>query len=858
MMRWWRRQDREQDLERELRSHLEQEAVERREAGLSEEAAHYAARRAFGNAARVQEEVRAMWGWTFVDRLRQDVRYAARTLRRSPAFTSVVLLALALGMGANTAVFSVVNGVLLRPLPYRSPDRLMILDEKWLPRFPHFEATPTDFLSWREQSHSFEQVAAFLDIAFNVTGENGPERILGARVSANLPALLGVAPILGRSFTPEEDVAGNDHVVLLGYGLWQRRFGSDPQVAGKTLRLGGGAEFTVVGVMPPGFHFPDEAEIWKPMGFTAADLKGGHFIYGIGRLRPGVTRAQAQAEMDLIMPRLQQPQVWSANVIPALEYYVGEVRTALYVLLGAAGLVLLIACVNVASLLLARGSARHKEMSLRTSLGASRGRVVQQLLTESLLLALGGGALGLLLATAGISAVKRLSVTSIPRLDQVAVDYGVLLFTLAISLLTGVLFGLIPGLRLSHGDLQSGLKAGGRISETGLHSGARSVLVISEVALALALLAGAGLLLKSFRKLLDVRPGFHPENVVAATINLPASRYRESSRQVRFVQTLLERVGSLPGVRQAAVTAGLPFSSVSDAGIRIDGRPVGTPESGAPANDYRVTPGYFQAMGIPLLRGRLLAEGDGATGPPVVLINETMAKRFFAHEDPIGKRVDISGPTYLREIVGVVGDVKQSGLKGSVPPQVYESYFQKPANSFVLVVRSSGNPLQLAEAFRHEVLALDKDQPVSSIRTMNELVAASLAHDRFSTFLLGLFAMLALVLAAVGIYGVIAYSVTQRTHEIGIRMALGARPSGILGLVLAQSLRVVAIGAVLGVGASLLLTRLLASLLFEVKANDPVILAAVSGLLLSVAVAAAFLPARRASRVDPMIALRCE
>jgi predicted permease len=482
-MRWWRREERERDLERELRADLELEIAAQEANGLTPYQARYAAQRAFGNAGLVKEEVREMWGRASVERLKQDLRYAVRTLKRSPAFTLVALLALALGIGANTAIFSVVDGVLLRPLAFRDPGRLMMLDEKWLPRFAHFEATPKDFLSWQEQSRAFQQIAAFVPAAFNLTGEERPERIYGARVSANLPELLGVAPVLGRSFTPEEDIAGNDRVVLLGYDLWRRRFGGDARAIGTAVRLNS-VDFTIIGVMPQSFRFPQNAEIWKPMGFTAKDLDGNHFIWGIGRLQPGATRVQAQAEMDLIMPRLQQSQVWSVNVIPALDYYVGEVKTALYVLLGAAGLVLLIACVNVASLLLARGSARQKEISLRASLGASRERIVQQLLTESLLLALGGGALGILVASGGIAAIKKLSPASIPRLDQVTVNETVLLFTFVLSTITGVVFGLLPALRLSRGNLDKALKAGGRIAGAGMRARVRDALVISEVALA--------------------------------------------------------------------------------------------------------------------------------------------------------------------------------------------------------------------------------------------------------------------------------------------------------------------------------------------------------------------------------------
>ncbi|HWF48901.1 MAG TPA: ABC transporter permease [Bryobacteraceae bacterium] len=856
-MFWRRRKKREQDLERELRSDLELEAAEQQESGLSAEEARYAAKRAFGNTTLIKEEVRRAWGGTLLEQLWQDLRYAARTLRRSPGFAFTAMLALALGIGANTATFSAVNSVILRPLPFRDPGRLMMLDEKWLPRFPHFEATPGDFLSWREQSRAFEGIAAFVGVAFNLTGGDRPERISGARVSANLPAVLGVKPVLGRSFTREEDTAGNDRVVLLGYRLWQQHFAGDSGVIGMAIRLND-IDYTIIGVMPPTFRFPHDTEIWKPMGFTRTDFNGDHFIWAIGRLKQGITRNQAQAEMDLIMPRLQRPQVWSANVFPVLDYYVGQVKTALYVLLGAAGFLLLIACANVANLLLARGSAREKEISLRTSLGAGRGRIIQQLLTESLLLSLIGGALGLLLAFGTTVALKRFSLASIPRLDEVTVDHWVLMFTLSLSSLTGFLFGLSPALRLTRVDLHDSLKAGSRIAGAVMRTDLRTILAISEVAFALVLLTGAGLLLKSFWHLLEVRPGFNPENVLTTTINLPTARYREPYRQVQFVRQLIARLESLPEVRQAAVSDGLPFSDAADVGIRFDGRSIGAPDSGTTANYYRVTPRYFRAIAIPLIRGRFFTTRDAATAQPVTIINETMAKKFFPNEDPIGKRLDISGPTYLREIVGVVGDVKQSGLKASIPPQVYEAFLQKPSNSFTVVVRTLGDPMRLAEEVRRQVQTIDREQPISNIRTMEDVVGSTMTQDRMSTLLLGLFASLALVLAAVGVYGVIAYSVAQRTHEIGIRIALGAHQSGILKLVLVQSFRVVLIGVGLGLVASLLLTRLMTALLYDVKATDPVIFVGVSAVLLSVALIAAFIPAWRASRFDATVALRYE
>jgi len=749
-----------------------------------------------------------------------------------------------------------VNGVLLRPLPFHDPAHLMMLDERWLPRFPRFEATPQDFLDWQAQSHAFEQMSAFVDAPFNITGQDHPERILGARVSANLTSVLGVKPIIGRTFTSGEDQAGHDNVALLSEHLWRRLFRGDPQILGTEIKLNNAA-FTVIGVMPADFHFPEDVEIWKPMGFTKDDFENGHFVWCVARLKPGVTVEQAQAEMNLIMPRLAHPQVWSVNVVPLPRYYVGSVRIALFILLGAAGFVLLIACVNIANLLLARGSARQKEISLRISLGAMGSRIVQQLLTESLLLSVIGGLFGLFLASFCIGVIKNFSPVHIPRLDKVTLDTSVLLFTFALSLLAGLVFGLLPAISLSRADVYESVKTGGR-SIGDMRAHVRSALVVSEVALSLVLLVGAGLLLKSFGRILQVHPGFNPESVLATSIDLPVTKYKEPYQQEQFVTRLLERLKESPEIRQAAVSTGLPFSDVEDAGIRIDGRVAGTPDAGAPANYYCVSPQYFQVMQIPLIRGRLFTERDALKSLPVVLINETMSKRFFSKEDPIGKRLDISAPSYLRQIVGVVGDVKQASLNGPKTPQVYEPFLQKPSPSFTTVVRGAGNPISLAGIVRRQVQAIDKDQPIAQIRTMDEVVNNSVAQDRFSVILLGTFALLALVLAAVGIYGVMAYSVTQRTQEIGVRIALGANRTNILGLILAQSLRVVLLGVGIGLVFSLFLTRVMTSLLYDVKAIDPAIFAGVAVMLMAVALVSALVPALRASSVDPIATLRQE
>ena len=636
------------------------------------------------------EDTRARWNHLWPDRLREDLRFAARLLRRHPAFSAVTLTVLALGIGATTAMFSIVNSVLLRPLPFREPDRLVMLEDKWLPRFPRFEASPLDFLSWKEECKSYTDIAAFRPLFFNLSEGDLPERIAGMRVSANLPELLGISPILGRSFTGDEDAPGRNQVVLLGHGLWQRRFGADPGVIGRVVRMNG-LPFTVVGVMPPAFRFPGEAEIWMPMGFTPDDLqsRNNHVLWAVGRLKPAVTPVQALAEMDILMTRLH-PGNWRGRVVSFEDHYVGDVRLALVVLFGAAGCLLLIACVNVANLLLARGAVREREMSVRASLGATRGRIVQQLLTETALLSLLGGALGLAFALGAITLVRTWPLPGIHRLEETTLDPLALVLAMAASIGTGVLCGLSPALRFSRPDLHDALKSGSRMAGSAGRTRIRNTLVIAEVALAVVLLVGAGLLLRSLWRLLDVPLGFNPQNVLAVSINLPRTIYREPVQQVQFAERLLDRLKGVPGVDAVGISSAFPLTGVTDVGIRFarPGIPDTGPGPGTTANYFRVTPGYLRVMQIPLIRGRLITEQDTATGPPVVLINETMARRFFPDEDPIGKRLDISGPTYMREIVGIVGDIKQESLRTPTPPQVYEPFAQKPGTTLHVLLRA--------------------------------------------------------------------------------------------------------------------------------------------------------------------------
>ncbi|HEX7315759.1 MAG TPA: ABC transporter permease [Pyrinomonadaceae bacterium] len=797
----------------------------------------------------------------------QDLRFGARMLRKRPGFTAVALLTLALGIGANTAIFSVVNAVLLRPLPYRNAERLVWVSGNVRGGTNRASVSPPDYVDYRAQNTVFEEFAASTSVPFpvNLTGAGEPERLTGSRVTANYFRAFGVEPALGRAFGADEERAGPAPVAVLSDGLWRRRFGGDPSVVGKTLTLDGKA-VAVVGIAPPEFQYPAGAELWLPLDFDDPEMKirAAHFLRPIGLLKPGVTIEQAKAETDLIARRLEEQypesnERWSLNLVPLHEQVVGGVRTSLWVLLGAVGFVLLIACANVSNLMLARAAARRRELALRTALGASRWRVVRQQLTENLLLALVGGALGLLVAAWGVDLLAALGAGDIPRSREIGVDGRVLAFTAALSVLTGLAFGLLPALRASRTDLNEVLKDAGRGTSGPGRGRVRGALVVSEIALSLVLLAGAGLLVKSLVSLLNVNPGFDPANVLTLRINLARARYTKPEQAAAFFGDLQRRVAGLPGVEAAGMISELPLSGQpNDMYFYVAGRPPRTADQKVTADYRRVNQDYFRAMRIPVLRGRDFTEQEATGSAQVVVINETLARNFFPNEDPLGRRLVIDfGKQEEFEVVGVVGDVLHRSLDGGVYQMMYTPTLRIGGSN--LVVRtSSADPLALAAAVRGEVAAVDRDQPVSTVRTMEEVVSGSVAQQRFRTLLLAVFAGVALLLAGVGIYGVIAYSVTQRTHEIGIRMALGAGAADILKMVVRQGMALALAGVAVGLLAAFALTRLLSSLLFGVTATDAVTLAAVSLLIVAVALLACFIPARRATKVSPTVALRYE
>jgi predicted permease len=807
-----------------------------------------------------------------MDTLRQDIRYALRRLIKSPAFTTVALLTLALGIGANTAIFSVVNAVLLKPLPYR--DAHEIVGVFHLSEGQRATMSGPNFTDVRKQATTLEDVAAYTRTRTILTGRGEPVRLDGAEVSASLFDLLGVAPALGRTFHDDENQPGRHRVAILGHGLWVQRFGSDRAIVGRTAVLDGVAH-EIVGVMPEGFSFPAARSIWTPLEYTedlTANQRAAWYLQVVGRLKDGATPQQAQAEVETIGRRLavQYPDSNDGVGMTALslhEAMVGDIRKAFWVLLGAVGFVLLIACVNVANLLLARAAAREGEIAVRTALGAGRWRLVRQLLTESVILAVVGGGLGLLLAVWGVEGLLALEPQGIPRLNEVRVDPSVIVFTMGVSLLTGFLFGLVPAFQSTRSGISATLKEGGRGALTSRGgSRMRTGLVIAEVALAVMLLAGAGLLIRSFSRLSAVDPGFQVQPALTFELSLPETRYGDEEAQIAFFDQLMPTLRAIPGVQDAGAVISLPLSGSSLVlTFEVAGRPP-VPPSQQPAMQVRIaTPEYFRAIGIPLTRGRMFADTDRWGSAQVVLLTEAAAKQYFPNEDPLGKRVTLGwgrGPDSPRaggEVVGIIGDIKDAGLDEPNPPQIYLPYRQWPVARMSVLLKTAVPPETVAEAARKTVYSLDGNLPVGNLRTLEALVARSISQPRFYTTLLTVFAGVALALAAIGIFGVLSYAVAQRTREIGIRMALGAHQGSVVQLIIGEALVMAAVGVVIGLGGAFMLTEwLVARLLFDTSPHDPATFTIVGLVLALVALTSAYVPARRATRVDPIVALRAE
>jgi putative ABC transport system permease protein len=807
--------------------------------------------------------------------LRQDLRYAFRLLLKSPSFTAIAVVTLALGIGANTAIFSVVNAVLLRPLAFRDPSTVVIVAEK--SKYPTITTSYENYQDWRDQSHSFESLEATRATTITLTGSGDPERLNARMATAGLFKLLGVDPSLGRTFRADEDRAGGAPVVLLSYGLWQRRFGGAQDVLGKSITLDS-QPYTIVGVFPSGFEVLQPADVFLPFtpwAKTLPDDRNWHpGIIAIGRVKPGVTREQARTEMVGITKRLEQQYPiyntgTSADVVPLQEQLVQNVRPALVLLLGAVSFVLLIACANVANLLLARATSRGREVAIRTSMGASRGRIIRQMLTESVLLSLGGGILGLLLAWASLGPLLKISAGTVPQVFTVGLDRWVLAFTFGMSVLTGLIFGIAPALRATRLDLRGALNEGSRGSTAGPgHHRLRGSLIAVEIALGLLLLIGAGLLLRSFSRLQDVPPGFQADHLFVADLPLSLTAYAKPEQRYQFFDRVVERARSLPGVRSAGAASFLPVSGGGGLlHFNIAGRPPKSPHEYTAAGYRNVTPNYFETLGIPLLQGRFLTPADKDKAPAVVVINATMAHTYFPNENPLGKRIQLGATpdpdpqNPNMEVVGVVGDVIQ-GLGIEPKAEMYLPYRQAdgvlPVFQLSIVLRTAGDPLLQASALRSALSEIDPNQPLVNVRTMEDNIATTVAQPRFRTWLIGIFAGLAVLLGAVGIYGVMSYSVTQRTNEIGIRVTLGAQPADVFRAVVGEGLRFALLGVGVGLAAALVLTRVLQSFLYGISATDPLTFASVTSLLVSVAVAASFFPARRATRVDPIIALRHE
>ena len=875
----FRRKRVEGEMEEEFRSHLASRAADLERQGLSRAEAERQARIEFGGYQRYKEECREALGTRLLQELWQDVRYGLRQLRRNPGFTAVAVITLALGIGANTAIFSVVNAVLLQPLPYRNPARLVKIAERVQNKggeSPIAVSAP-DFVEWRDSNHSFEDMAAIMPGNFDIAAGDLPDRTHGAYATPDFFSTLGVKPLLGRLFLPDEGQMGRNSVLILGYSVWQQRFGSDSHIIGKGVSLNG-QNYKVIGVLPQNFAFTwgysgrntQRFEIWTPLPMTPDILSDREFhpFFVIGRLKPGVSLAQARVEMNTIAERIakQYPETnrsMGVQVISLHDQVVRSVRPALLILLGAVVLVLLIACVNTANLLFGRSIQRSKEMSVRMAIGASRSRLLRQLLTESLLLAGLGGCLGFLLGLWGTHLLVSIIPPDVPRIATVAMNRSVVMFTVAITLLTAIIFGLSPALASSKVELTAYLKEGFGTLASGAGSRmARRILVVSEMALALVLLLGAGLLIKSFWHLVNSDLGFSPNNLLTMKLTLVGQKYSTSGQVGVFAREVVDQVKTLPGVGGVAITSRLPLSGgfvvraqyAAGANSLVAGK-------GEAEGDYTsVSDGYFHVLGIPVLQGRSFAEQDTANSPSAVIVNRAMANQLWSGKDPIGRQLTVSNPEgeATRTVVGIVGSVKSQSLEVAPGPQMYVPYSQDPSASMYVAIRTASSPGALASAVRQGIFRLDKNLPVENLMTMEQVLASPTVLAKFYTSVLGLFAALALILAAVGIYGVMSHVVAQQTHEIGVRMALGADRKDVMKLILGKGFKMTFIGICIGIAGALGLSRFLSSLLYGVKPTDPVTFVTVSLILIAVALLACYIPARRAAKIDPMVALRYE
>jgi len=872
LFRRWRalthKNEMEKELDEEVQFHLQRDVERNVKSGMSLDEARYAALKSFNRLEQSKEECRSARGVGFIENIVRDVTYSLRVLLKNYAFTIVVILTLALGIGANTAIFSFANGILLRPLPYPQSERLAVIEEiARRENNTNIGVAYPNFLDWRDQNTVFESLATHFGTSrFSMTLGSEASEIRGSRVSYGLFEVLHVWPQLGRTFTMNEDRPEEDGVVILGYDLWQRNFGGDQNILSRKVVVSGRAR-TVIGVMPRGFRFPEESELWVPLAVTPQIYtRQDHGLEAIGRLKDGVSVAQAQSEMDTIAARIAEANPLSntglnVRVTSLHESLSGNYRNALLILLSVVGCVLLVACVNVANLMLARATARQKEFALRTALGASRWRIVRQLLFESLLLALFGGALGFLLSVGALRLLLTAIPINLPFWMNFSVDLRVLGFTLGITLLTGLIFGIVPALQTSRVDLNDTLKEGARGS-SGSGGRVRSLLVVAEIAMSLVLLVGAGLMIESFLRLRHVNIGLNPTNVLTASLITPRSKYKEDAQRAALIKQIVERVRSLPGVESASATATLPLNgNVWGRGFTVEGYPVRGPGQAEIVQHTVVTPGYFRTMGITLLAGRDFNDSDAKDSQDVTIIDERLARQYWPNQSSIGKRVRF-GPVEDNEpwhtIVGVVSTVRHQRMQEETDPSVYMPHQKMPTAGMTLVARTSSNPHELIGAVRREVAQIDPDLPVSQVATMEEVVAKSIWQPRLYAMLFAVFAGGALLLALIGIYGVMAFLVQTRTHEIGIRMALGASARDVFKLIVGRGMKLTVVGVVIGVGGAIALTRLMHSLLFNTSATDPFVFILISGLLSLAAFFACYLPARRAAKVDPLVALRYE